>query len=252
MKDATGRPQRVAVVGGTSEIAQEAVRALVAGGGVRDVVLTARDPAALDGFAPGAATTSLAWDAAATDAENSALVDALWAGGDVDLVLVAVGVLPDQDAVEADPSGFAAVAQANFTGPAGLGLRLAARLREQGHGTLAVLSTVAAERARSDNYVYGATKAGLDAFFTGLGDRLHGTGVDVLVIRPGFVHTRMTAGMEAAPMSVGPDVVGRAIAAAVAEGGTRTIWVPSKLRIAMAVLRHLPRPLFRRVAASRS
>ncbi|MFL5843767.1 MAG: SDR family NAD(P)-dependent oxidoreductase [Solirubrobacteraceae bacterium] len=252
MKDATGRPQRVAVIGGTSEIAQHAVRALVAAGGVRDVVLTARDPQALEAFDPGVATATLAWNADASDADNTALVADLWAGGDVDLVLVAVGVLPDQAAVEADPAGFAAVAQANFTGPAALGLRLAARLREQGHGTLAVISTVAAERARADNYIYGASKAGLDAFFTGLGDRLHGSGVDVLVIRPGFVHTRMTAGMAAAPMSVGPDVVGAAIAAAVAAGGTRTVWAPAKLRPMMAILRHLPRPLFRKLAESRS
>lgn len=252
MRDATGRPQRVAVIGGTSEIAQEAVRALVAAGGVREVVLTARTPADLDGFDPGVPTTVLAWDAAASDAENATLAGELWAGGDVDLALVAVGVLPDQEAVEADPSGFASVAQANFTGPASLGLHLAARLRAQGHGTLAVISTVAAERARADNYVYGATKAGLDAFFTGLGDRLHGTGVDVLVIRPGFVRTRMTKGMSAAPLAVGPEAVGATIAAAVAEGGTRTVWAPSPLRYLMAVLRHLPRPLFRRVAEARS
>jgi decaprenylphospho-beta-D-erythro-pentofuranosid-2-ulose 2-reductase len=252
VKDATGRPQRVAVIGGTSEIAQAAVRALVAAGGVREVLLTARDVRSLEGFDPGVTTTTLRWDAASSDAENDALVRELWAGGDVDLVLVAVGVLPDQEAVEADPARFAEVAQANFTGPAALGLRLAARLREQGHGALAVLSTVAAERARADNYVYGASKAGLDAFFTGLGDRLHGSGVDVLVIRPGFVRTRMTQGMSAAPFAVGPEAVGATIAAAVAAGGTRTVWAPSPLRWVMAVLRHLPRPVFRRVAESRS
>lgn len=251
MRDGAGRPQRVAVLGGTSEIAQAAVAAIVAAGGVQEVVMTARDPEALPRLTS-VATRALSWAASATDAENAALVDALWAGGDVDLVLVAVGLLPDQEAVEADPALLAGVAQANFTGPAALGLRLAARLREQGHGMLAVISTVAAERPRADNYVYGATKAGLDAFFTGLGDRLEGSGVDVLVVRPGFVRTRMTAGLDEAPLTVDPDAVGAAIAAAVAAGGTRTIWAPAPLRVLMSVLRHLPRPLFRRLARARS
>ena len=109
-----------------------------------------------------------------------------------------------------------------------------------------MLSSVAGERVRRANFVYGSSKAGLDAFAQGLGDSLAGSGASVLVVRPGFVASSMTAGLDPAPMSTTPD----AVAAAVVKGlraGRRTIWVPGALRFVFAVFRHLPGPVWRRM-----
>ena len=109
-----------------------------------------------------------------------------------------------------------------------------------------MLSSVAAVRPRKANFVYGAAKAGLDAFARGLADALHGTGIRVLLVRPGFVLGRMTAGMPAAPLSSTPAQVGAAVAAALAAGRSE-IWVPRALGPFAAVMRLLPRPVWRRL-----
>ena len=109
-----------------------------------------------------------------------------------------------------------------------------------------LLSSVAGERARRSNFVYGSSKAGADAFYQGLGDRLAGTGVKVMVVRPGFVTTKMTAGLEPAPLSTTPEAVARAVTHGL-ERGRDTVWVPTTLRFVMSGLRHLPRPVFRRL-----
>jgi decaprenylphospho-beta-D-erythro-pentofuranosid-2-ulose 2-reductase len=119
-------------------------------------------------------------------------------------------------------------------------------MRGQRHGTIVILSSIAAVRPRKANFVYGAAKAGLDAFGRGLADALHGTGVRVVLVRPGFVTGRMTAGMPPAPMSSTPEQVGAAVAAALRRGET-TIWVPGSLRIMALALRLIPRPLWRRI-----
>jgi len=109
-----------------------------------------------------------------------------------------------------------------------------------------VLSSIAAVRPRKANFVYGAAKAGLDAFARGLTDALDGSGVRVLLVRPGFVIGRMTAGMTAAPMSSTPAQVGTAVAAAL-EGRSSQVWVPQSLRVLAMVLRIVPRPMWRRM-----
>ena len=121
-----------------------------------------------------------------------------------------------------------------------------ARLRAQGHGTLVLLSSVAGERVRRSNFVYGSTKAGLDAFYTGLTEALRPYDVGVTVVRPGFVHTRMTEGMKPAPLSTTPEAVASAVVDAV-RNRREQVWVPAPLRGVMSVLRHLPRPVFRRL-----
>jgi decaprenylphospho-beta-D-erythro-pentofuranosid-2-ulose 2-reductase len=127
-------------------------------------------------------------------------------------------------------------------------LVVADRFRRQGHGTLVVLSSVAAERARKANYVYGSSKAGLDAFAQGLGDALVGTGARVMVVRPGFVHSRMTAGMASQPFATTPDVVATQIMRGLARGSD-TVWAPPLVRWVFVVMRHLPRPLWRIISA---
>jgi decaprenylphospho-beta-D-erythro-pentofuranosid-2-ulose 2-reductase len=123
---------------------------------------------------------------------------------------------------------------------------LAERLREQSHGAIVALSSVAGERPRRSNFVYGSTKAGLDAFYTGLTEALRPCDVGVTVVRPGFVHTRMTEGMKPAPLSTTPEAVAAAAVDAV-RNRREQVWVPAPLRGVMSVLRHLPRPVFRRL-----
>ncbi len=120
------------------------------------------------------------------------------------------------------------------------------RLRDQGHGTVIVLSTVAVERPRASNAIYGAAKAGLDALAQGLADATAGSGVRVLVVRPGFVQTKMTAGLEPAPMATTAEAVAEATVRAL-QGRAHTVWVPTRLRWIFALLRHMPRGVFRRL-----
>lgn len=250
MMDALGEPQGVLVLGGSSEIALATVRALPRGR-LRRVVLAGRPSAARDEAAAALTQAGIAgvetvdFDAADT-ASHAAVIDAVFDAGDIDVTLLAFGVLGDQAEAEADPDAAVAVATVNYTGAVSVGLRVAARLRQQGHGTLVVLSSVAGDRARRSNFVYGSTKAGLDAFAQGLGDALHGTGAHVLIVRPGFVRTRMTKGMEEAPMTIDPQDVAVIIVKALRKG-KETVYAPGPLRFVMAGLKTVPRPLFRKL-----
>jgi decaprenylphospho-beta-D-erythro-pentofuranosid-2-ulose 2-reductase len=125
-------------------------------------------------------------------------------------------------------------------------LAVANVLRRQGHGSIVVLSSVSAERVRAANPVYAGTKAGIDGFAQGLGDRLAAEGVHVLVVRPGFVHTKMTAGLPAAPFSTTADAVAEVTVAGLRKG-RRIVWAPAPLRYVFSVLRHLPAPIWRRL-----
>jgi len=253
MKDALGAVQTVLVLGGTSEIALATVRRL-ARDRCRRVVLAVRDPAAATAVAEGLRADGLdevhliAFDALDPAGHAAVIEKAVGLLGDLDLVLSAFGVLGDQAAFDADPASAAEAVSVNMAGAVSSGLAAANRLREQGHGTLAVLSSVAGERVRAENLVYGATKAGLDGFAQGLGDALQGTGARVMVVRPGFVPTRMTEGREPAPFSTTADAVADEIAKGLAKG-SEVVWAPPILRYVFSALRHLPRPLWRKVAA---
>lgn len=250
MRDALGAVQSVLVLGGTSEIALATVRKLVEER-TRKVVLAVRDPegsrAAIASLEGAEAQIEVATFDALRGDDHTAVVDLLFdEHGDFDLVLVAFGVLGDQATSERDGAAARVVVETNFTGAVSAMIPVARRLREQGHGTLVVLSSVAAERARKANFVYGSSKAGLDAFAQGLGDSLVGSGAHVMVVRPGFVRTKMTEGMQAAPFATTPDAVAEAIVAGLRRNA-HTVWAPGILRLVMAVLRHLPRSAFRRV-----
>jgi short-subunit dehydrogenase len=161
-------------------------------------------------------------------------------------VVVAFGVLGDQAAAERDPAAAVAVVHTDYVAPVHLLTLLAGRLREAGRGTVVVLSSVAGQRVRRANYVYGSAKAGLDGFASGLSDALAGSGVSVLVVRPGFVVGRMSRGRSPAPLASTPEEVGDAVVRALARGRT-TVWVPAALRPVWAGMRLLPRPLWRRL-----
>ena len=165
---------------------------------------------------------------------------------DIDLAFLAYGALGDQMADENDRERALGVVKTNYVGPVSTLIPLAAAMRRQGHGTIAVMSTVAAEKPRRSNFIYGSSKAGIDWFAQGLSDALHGSGVNVMVVRPGFVRSKMTAHMDDAPLAVSPDDVAAAIVRGM-RSNQRIVWVPGKIRWVMSALRHLPHAIFRRL-----
>jgi decaprenylphospho-beta-D-erythro-pentofuranosid-2-ulose 2-reductase len=242
-----GSPPRLLLLGGTSEIGLAILAALGLPADA-EVILAGRDEQRLAaaGKELPAQIKTLAYDAIDTGS-HQAFADAVFADGPLDMVISAAGVLIPQEEVERDVRRAADMVETNFTGHVTSLLAIAARMRAQGRGTIVVLSSVAAVRPRKANFVYGSAKAGLDAFARGLADSLHGTGVRVVLVRPGFVTGRMTAGMPAAPLSSTPAQVGAATAAALG-GGKAVVWIPAPLAGLALALRLIPRPLWRRVS----
>ncbi len=245
----TGR--RVLVIGGTSEIALAIVAGLQARA-PRQVALLGRDPVAVADAARSLTDAgceraiSFELDALTTERHAEVLDRAIGELGGVDIAILAVGQLGERGGLPADVAAGVELMQVNMVGAGSLLIHTASRMRDQGGGAIVVLSSVAAERPRRSNVLYGASKAGLDALARGLGDDLHDHGVRVLVVRPGFVHTRMTEGLSPAPLSTTPEAVADAVVAGL-DGNAQTIWVPGLLRLLMFVLTRLPRPIFRRI-----
>ena len=252
MNDAFGRVRSVLVLGGGSDIGLATAQRLVQRG-ARRVILAARKPddlaetAALLRASGASTVETTAFDADAFES-HPAFLEQLFAepGGDIDAVVFAFGALSDQVRAEADAAYALDILRTNFLGAVSVLLPLADRMAAQGHGCIVVLSSVAGERGRRSNYVYGSSKAGLDVFCQGLGDRLAPLGVQVLVVRPGFVRSKMTRGLKAVPFAVSPEEVADVIAAGMASGAP-VVWAPPRVRWVMSVLRHLPRSLFRRL-----
>ena len=247
MLNALGEPQSLLLLGGTSDIALAVAEKYAAG--VR-VVLAARPgprrtEAAARLTAFGHRVEELDFEATDTDTHPD-LVERAAANGDIDVALVAFGVLGDEEEAWQDHAAAVRLAEVNYVGPISVGTALAQQVRRQGHGVIVFLSSVAGERVRRSNFAYGASKAGADGFYLGLGEALREHGGHVLVVRPGFVHTKMTEGREAAPLSVRPEEVAAAVVAGVA-ARKELVWVPAAMRVVMSGLRHVPRPLFRRL-----
>jgi decaprenylphospho-beta-D-erythro-pentofuranosid-2-ulose 2-reductase len=252
VNDSMGLPQSVLVLGGGSDIARALVRSLIQTR-ARTIVLGGRPGstslalAADEARQSGASTVGVVhFDALDPGSVAAAVDEAFGTYGDIDLVVVAFGVLGDQMRAEADPLAAIEVATVNYTAAVTAGLAAARHLRAQGHGTLLALSTVAGERVRRANFVYGSSKAGMDGFYQGLGDALAGSGARVVIVRPGFVRTAMTAGMDPAPFATDADTVAAAVVAGLAKG-SGIIWVPSLLRAVFVVFRHLPRAIWRKI-----
>jgi decaprenylphospho-beta-D-erythro-pentofuranosid-2-ulose 2-reductase len=251
VKDALGSVQSVLVLGGGSDIALATCRKLVKGRSAR-VVLAARKPESCDDAAAellsagASAVDTVVFDATDFASHEAFIRTTFDRFGDFDVVLVAFGVLGDQERAEVDPAAALEIVQTNFTGVVSVSVPLAARLRDQGHGSLVLLSSVAGERVRRSNFVYGSSKAGVDGYYQGLAAALAGSGVKVTIVRPGFVHTKMTSGLKAAPLSVSAEEVADATVRAIGRG-TELVWVPPAFRYVMMVLRHLPRQAFRRL-----
>jgi decaprenylphospho-beta-D-erythro-pentofuranosid-2-ulose 2-reductase len=166
--------------------------------------------------------------------------------GDIDLAIVAFGVLGDNEVQWQNQKQAVLAAQVNYTGAVSVGVLLADRMKNQGHGQIVVFSSVAGEMVRRSNFVYGSTKAGVDGFYRMLGEALRGTGVRVLTVRPGQVRTNMTKGLDDAPLTVDKEDAAKAIAAGVDNRKT-VIWVHPLFRWVMLILKNLPQFIVRKL-----
>ena len=249
MIDALGQPRSLLLLGGTSDIAVAIAREYASRQPLT-VHVAARPSPRRDAVVEeleALGSTVYAQDFEAREPQSHAdLVAAVAEHGDVDVAVLAFGVLGDPEAAWQDVDAALDLVETNYVASVSCGVALARQVRSQGHGVMVALSSVAGERPRRSNFVYGSTKAGMDSFFTGLGEAVREDGGRVLVVRPGFVRSKMRQGLRAAPLSVTPEEVARAAVRAVAARDEQ-IWVPGALRFVMSGLRHLPRPVFRRL-----
>jgi len=252
MRNAFGQPQSVLVLGGTSDIALAVVRRLI-DARTSQVILAGRDDAALTRSAEelrahGATQVdTVLFDATDPGSAERAIDEAFSvAQGPIDLVLVAVGILGDQDTNDDSAVETAKMFSVNLTWPAAALAALRPRLLSQGTGHVAIFSSVAGVRVRRANFTYGATKAGLDAFSQGYAESVRAQGIKVQIIRPGFVRTKMTEGLSEAPFTTDVDAAADTIVKGL--GGTAAvIWSPPPLQWVFLVLRHLPAMVWRRM-----
>ncbi|TKG73470.1 decaprenylphospho-beta-D-erythro-pentofuranosid-2-ulose 2-reductase [Prauserella endophytica] len=249
MIDAVGNPQSLLLLGGTSDIALAIAEQYLAKRPLR-IVLAARPSARLDAAAKrleakGADVSTVDFDAKDT-ASHPAMLDKAFEGGDIDVTVVAFGLLGDAEEVWQDHAKAVELATVNYTAAVSVGVALADKLKKQAHGKVIALSSVAGERVRRSNFLYGSTKAGFDGFFLGLGEALKPSGVTVTVVRPGQVRTKMTEGMGKAPLEQTAEQVAE-IAVNASQAGKDLVWAPGTFRWVMSALRHVPRPIFRKL-----
>ena len=249
--DAVGNPQTILLLGGTSEIGLAICQRYLQNAQAR-IVLAAmpddpgRDAAVAQMQAAGARSVELI-DFEATDTDSHPkMIDQAFAGGDVDVAIVAFGLLGDAEELWQDQRKAVQIAEINYTAAVSVGVLLGEKMRAQGFGQIIAMSTVAGERVRRSNFVYGSTKAGLDGFYLGLSEALREYGVRVLVIRPGQVRTRMSAHIKEAPLTVDKEYVAN-LAVTAAAKGKELVWAPAAFRYVMMVLRHIPRSIFRKL-----
>jgi short-subunit dehydrogenase len=239
----------VVVFGGRSEIGIELATRLAPGA---TVVLAARGADRLDEqvaavkAAGAAAVHAREFDADDLTSHGPVVESIVAEHGPITTAVLAFGILGDQARAENDPAHAVAIVHTDYVAQVSLLTVLAETMRAAGTGAVVVFSSVAGVRVRRANYVYGSAKAGLDGFASGLADALHGSGVRLLLVRPGFVIGRMTEGMTPAPMSSTPAQVAEATARALAKG-RRTVWVPGRLRPVFFGMRLLPQFVWRRL-----
>jgi short-subunit dehydrogenase len=250
MKDTTDTADGVVVVfGGRSEIGAELAAHLAPG---RTVVLTTRDGHSLDQqvsalHAAGATDVHVkGFDADDLSSHGPVLAELITEHGPIGTAVLAFGILGDQARAETDAGHAVAIVHTDYVAQVSLLTELATAMRAAGRGRIVVFSSVAGARVRRANYVYGSAKAGLDGFAGGLADALHGSGVHLLIVRPGFVIGRMTEGMDPAPLSSTPAQVAAAAAQALTEG-KRQVWVPRTLGPLVLAMRLAPQFLWRRM-----
>ncbi|MFF0541593.1 decaprenylphospho-beta-D-erythro-pentofuranosid-2-ulose 2-reductase [Nocardia thailandica] len=257
MINAVGNPQTVLLFGGTSEIGLAICAEYLRKGPARIILATLpgdplREDAVAEMKAAGATQVDvLDFDALDTKS-HPAVVDAAFADGDVDVAIVAFGVLGDAEELWQNQAKAVATAGINYTAAVSVGVLVGQKMKDQGYGRIIAMSSVAGEKVRRSNFVYGSTKAGLDGFYLGLGEALREFGPRVTVVRPGQVRTKTTldhwaaTGAKEAPFTVNKEDVAQ-LAVAASEKGKELIWAPGEVRFLMSALRHVPRPIFRKL-----
>lgn len=234
----------IAIFGGRSEIGLEIASRLAAG---NTVVLASRPGGERPDVPDAERVLHVDFDADDVTT-HTAVVERIEAeAGPIDTAVLTFGVLGNQKLAEADPAEVVRIVHTDFTAQASLLTVLANQMRERRVGTLVAFSSVAGQRVRRPNYVYGSAKAGLDGFASGMADALHGSGVDLVIARPGFVIGRMTEGMSPAPFSSTPEQVAEAVVKRIRDGGPVELWIPWKLRVMFFVARFVPRAIWRRM-----
>jgi decaprenylphospho-beta-D-erythro-pentofuranosid-2-ulose 2-reductase len=255
--DATGNPQAILLLGGTSEIAlaigERYLRNAQARVVLADLPGHPRKDAAIAQI-KAAGAKAVDWiDFDALDTENHPnVINAAFSDGDVDVAVVAFGLLGDAEELWQNQRKAVQIAGINYTAAVSVGVLVGEKMRAQGSGRIIAMSSAAGERVRRSNFVYGSTKAGLDGFYLGLGEALREFGVRVLVIRPGQVRTTTTiehwkaTGAKEAPFTVDKEDVAE-LAVTASDKGKDLVWAPAPFRYVMMVLRHIPRPIFRKL-----
>lgn len=251
MINAVGNPQTLLLLGGTSEIGLAICEEFLQKGPAK-VVLAAlpsdplRDDAVAQMKAAGASAVEVVDFDAMDFSSHSAVIDSCFAAGtsgDVDVAIVAFGMLGDAEELWQNQKLAVTAAELNYTGAVSVGVLLGQKMKAQGFGQIVAMSSAAGERVRRSNFVYGSTKAGLDGFYLKLGVALEEFGPKVLVVRPGQVRTRMSAGVKEAPLTVNKEDVARQVVSAV-DKGKSLIWAPPAFQLVMLALRSIPRPIF--------
>jgi decaprenylphospho-beta-D-erythro-pentofuranosid-2-ulose 2-reductase len=255
--DAVGNPQSILLLGGTSEIGLAICERYLRDAKARVVLADLPGhPRKDDAIAAmtSAGAESVEWidfDGVKSDS-HPAVIDQAFANGDVDVAIVAFGLLGDAEELWQNQRKAVQIAEINYTAAVSVGVLVGEKMRAQGSGQIIAMSSAAGERVRRSNFVYGSTKAGLDGFYLGLGEALREYGVRVLVIRPGQVRTSTTiahwkaTGAKEAPFTVDKEYVAELAVTASAKG-KELVWAPGAFRYVMMVLRHVPRPIFRKL-----
>lgn len=250
MLNAVGQAQHILLLGGTSEIGLGIVEKFLDRGPAKVTLAARADSPRIDGArttleSRGADVEVLDFDATDFDS-HPAVIEKACARGDIDVAIVAFGTLGDQEELWQNHDKAVASAQVNYTAPISVGVLLGQRLKEQGHGTIVAMSSVAGMRVRRSNFVYGASKAGVDGFYVNLNEALRGSGAKVLVVRPGQVRTKMSADAGDAPLTVNVSDVADATVDAVLEGKD-TIFVHPLFKYVSLAFKFIPQSIFRRL-----
>jgi decaprenylphospho-beta-D-erythro-pentofuranosid-2-ulose 2-reductase len=255
--DAVGNPQSILLLGGTSEIGLAICERYLRDAKARVVLADLpghprKDDAIAAMTSAGAkACEWIDFDGVKSDS-HPAVIDQAFANGDVDVAIVAFGLLGDAEELWQNQRKAVQIAEINYTAAVSVGVLVGEKMRAQGSGQIIAMSSAAGERVRRSNFVYGSTKAGLDGFYLGLGEALREYGVRVLVIRPGQVRTSTTiahwkaTGAKEAPFTVDKEYVAELAVTASAKG-KELVWAPGAFRYVMMVLRHVPRSIFRKL-----
>lgn len=251
MINAVGVPQSILLLGGTSEIGLAIVEEYLAKGTTR-VVLAAlandplREQSVAQVKAAGATSVEVIdFDATAFDT-HEAVIDQAFAGGDIDVAIVAFALDFDAEEVWQNQRKAVLLAQVNYTGAVSVGVLLGQKIKEQGHGQIIAMSSVAGLRPRRSNFVYGSSKAGFDGFYLNLGQALEPFGGSVLVVRPGMVRTKFSAHVKEAPLTIDKDVIA-SLAVDAAIKGKSLIYAPAPWGFVSFGLKNIPQPIFKKL-----